>query len=222
MKTIELSNQEIITFLKSGLVIKNGQFGLIIEINEHTVFKFYYKSLYEIYQNPSKSILEQEIDTLIEIEQFLMKTSSHKETKLNRMFRNFKRFEGTKSENLIQGIAVYKNYPIGIFMRNYKEYEKLTDIYGKLDKKDKEKILLKIDELLLELEGHGVYPRDLKEDNVLVKEEDLDVVLIDLDGDETRFEDEEYIKNFQHIKQEVNKRRDEMRKRLGNANKIER
>jgi serine/threonine protein kinase len=214
MKIIELKNNEIIEILKNGNVINHGQFGLLIEINENIIFKFYYKDFFKTYEHPIQSTLDKEIDLSIEIEQFLIETGCIKETKLNRMFQNFKRLEGTKSENLIKGIVTYKKYPVGIILNNYKEYRKLTQIYKEFDKKDRERIILKIKDLLNELYEHGVYPIDLKEDNILIKEDNLDIVIVDLDGSETRFEDKEYIKEIPHIKQNVKNRYDAMVKRL--------
>jgi hypothetical protein len=214
MKIIELKNNEIIDVLKNGNIINKGQFGLLIEINENIIFKFYYKDFLKTCQQPVQSTLDKEIDISIEIEQFLIETSCIRETKLNSMLQNFKRLEGTKSENLIKGIATYKNYPIGIFLNNYKEYRKLAHIYKEFDKIDKEKIILKINNLLTELYEHGVYPIDLKEDNILIKKDNLDIVIVDLDGSETRFEDKEYIKEIPHIKQNVKNRYYEMVKRL--------
>lgn len=61
---------------------------------------------------------------------------------------------------------------------------------------------------------HGIIPRDIKEDNIMVRREDLDVKLIDLDDTETRYENEEYLEEFPYIKQEAIRTFENMKKRL--------
>lgn len=68
--------------------------------------------------------------------------------------------------------------------------------------------------MLFRLFEYGVYPLDLKESNVLVKPETLDVQFIDLDGLETRYEDEDYIERFSYIKEDVIKSFEIMEQRL--------
>ena len=54
----------------------------------------------------------------------------------------------------------------------------------------------------------------LKESNILVNCETLDVQFIDLDGGETRYEDEDYIKRFDYIKKDAIKSFEIMEQRL--------
>ena len=61
---------------------------------------------------------------------------------------------------------------------------------------------------------NNIYPHDLKESNIMINLNNLDIKLIDLDGDETRYEDIEYVLQYPYIKNNCIIRYNEMRKRL--------
>ncbi|HPE14652.1 MAG TPA: hypothetical protein PLT65_02310 [Bacilli bacterium] len=60
----------------------------------------------------------------------------------------------------------------------------------------------------------NIYPQDVKENNILLRKRDLDVKFIDLDDDETRYEQKEYIEKFPHVLRTPLTQFDDMCKRL--------
>ena len=109
----------------------------------------------------------------------------------------------TQSRTLIKGTAIYQGYPIGVFLENYKGYDKLGTVFQSAS-------------LLADLYKNGIIPRDIKEDNILVRKNDLDVKLIDLDDIETRYEDQDYLQEYSYIRKDAAEAFEKMKKRLLN------
>jgi hypothetical protein len=214
MEVVEVQGEDLINLIKEGRVIGKGCFGVLLEINEFLVLKFYYKSFFGAYESRRKEVLVNEVEREKEIDDFVVDSGIAMQTRLNYMLNNFKRLVNTKNENFIKGIATINNYPVGIFMKNLKTYNRLTDVCKTTSNETKELIISKIYDLLEDLESHGVYPTDLREDNILVRMSDLDVVIIDLDGKETRYEDDDYIFDYPDIKKEVANMQEKLVRRL--------
>ena len=120
----------------------------------------------------------------------------------------------TQSRTLIKGTAIYQGYPIGVFLENYKGYDKLGTVFLDLHENEQKLILDKSANLLADLYKNGIIPRDIKEDNILVRKNDLDVKLIDLDDIETRYEDQDYLQEYPYIRKDAAEAFEKMKKRL--------
>lgn len=188
MNIIEISNQELINFLSNK---KNcydyGAFGILFKYDNSTLLKIYYEDIFNTYTTLDSNKLDQEIIN-IDI------------NKLDQLKKIYTTLKKTKSNSLIKGIITYKGYPIGILLEYYKNYLKLSVTYEKLNPNDKIKVLSNIKELLNNLFENNIYPTDIKEDNILINPDNLDIKLIDLDGIETQIKNNEYIKKCPHIK----------------------
>ena len=62
---------------------------------------------------------------------------------------------------------------------------------------------------MADLYKNGIIPRDIKEDNILVRKNDLDVKLIDLD-------DQDYLQEYSYIRKDAAEAFEKMKKRLLN------
>lgn len=85
-----------------------------------------------------------------------------------------------------------------------------------LHENEQKLILDKSASLLADLYKNGIIPRDIKEDNILVRKNDLDVKLIDLDDNETRYEDQDYLQEYSYIRKDAAEAFEKMKKRLLN------
>ena len=63
---------------------------------------------------------------------------------------------------------------------------------------------------MADLYKNGIIPRDIKEDNILVRK------LIDLDDIETRYEDQDYLQEYSYIRKDAAEAFEKMKKRLLN------
>ena len=199
----ELNKIEIGKLLFNSKIVGQGTYGLIVEYDDNTLIKIYYKDIFETYHNKDITKLDEEIILKNKVEKETLQLGIIKKNKLEEMKNKIKQLETTKSSGLIKGLATYNDCLIGVFLEYYKEYEKLSLIFDKLNKQQQEKVLKKSGRILGDLFKHGIFPRDIKEDNILVRKEDLDIKLIDLDDIETRYENKEYIKEFPYIKKEA-------------------
>lgn len=213
----ELSLEEMRKILFESRIIGQGTYGMVTKSEEGTLVKIYYKEIQNTYFSKDISKLDKEIEDNIKIEKQLKEMLPKKQTKLERMRTYTEQLEKTKSGSLIKGIATYKGYLIGVFLQEYKGYELLRDIFEKLGEEERKIVLSSTAMLLGDLYKHGIIPRDIKEDNIMVRKEDLDVKIIDLDDSETRYETEEYLEEFPHIKQEAIRTFENMKKRLQNV-----
>ena len=188
MNIIEISKQELINFLSNKKnYYDHGAFGILFEYNDSTLLKIYYEDIFNTYTTLDSNKLDQEIINI----------NINKLEQLKKIYTTLKK---TKTNSLIKGIITYNGYPIGILLEYYKNYLKLSIAYKKLNQNAKIKVLSNIKELLNNLFENDIYPTDIKEDNILINPDNLDIKLIDLDGIETQIKNAEYIKKYPRIK----------------------
>ena len=201
MEFIELSKEKIIKLLANKKnYYDNGAYGILINYDDTTLIKLYYKDIFGTYTTLNSETLDKEINILLEVDKEMNEFNLNYTSKLQHLKEIYKTLIKTKSNSLIKGIAMYKGYPIGILLEKYKNYIKLSQVYKNLNKQDKIQVLEKVKELMFDLFNNNIFPTDIKENNILINPDNLDIKLIDLDGHETRIETENYIKKYPHIK----------------------
>ena len=201
MEIIELSAEKIIELLSNkNKYYDYGAYGILAEYNDTTLIKIYYKDIFNTYTSLDIKTLDEEINILLEVEKDMMEFNKSYITKLQQLKTIYRALKKTKSNSLIKGIVTYKSYPIGVLLENYKNYLKLSQIYKNLSNEDKIEVLNRVKELMFDLLDNNIYPADIKENNILINPNNLDIKLIDLDGHETRIETKTYIEKYPHIK----------------------
>jgi len=205
------SKEEIKKLLFESEVIGHGTYGLIVKYDEDTLLKIYYKDIFDTFYLKN-----------IEIENEMIQMGLKCKTRLKDMISRIQQLENTKSRGLIKGIAMYKECMIGVFLERYKNYDTLTNVFSDLQKADQKRVLDVTANLLVDLYKNGVVPVDIKEDNVMVRKKDLDIKLIDLDDNETRYEDKKYLYEHSYIKKDVINSFEKMKDRLEKINVPER
>lgn len=201
MNIIKLSKKELISFLiDTDNYYGQGTYGILKKYNETTLLKIYYKDIIETYMSLDVNKLDKEIDELLKIEKQMKKINHNYEDKLQHIKKIYSHLKNSKSSSLIKGVAIYKRYPIGIFLENYKDYLLFKEVYTQLNNEQKIKILNKTKELIIDLFNNNIYPTDIKENNILINPVNLDIKVIDLDGTETRVETKDHIINYPYIK----------------------
>lgn len=207
MKKIEINKENLMKLLKNkDITIGQGTYGLVKKIDDNTLLKIYYKKIYNTYKSLNEQTLDKEISNNKEIADFI-RNPVHEELRRKKLLKLYEL-------SLINGIVLYEDYEIGVLLTYYKDYEELTDSFQKLSLNEKKETLSKIKIELENLMKNNIYPHDLKESNIMINLNNLDIKLIDLDGDETRYEDIEYVLQYPYIKNECIIRYTEMKKRL--------
>lgn len=213
MNYIEITKEQLLALLFEGEIIGMGTYGIVKEINPTTLAKIYYKEIIDtyLYKDPSK--LDKEIERNKSVREILYKEPNSDESD------NLEKLEESKLNylfeiGLLKGILIYNGYKIGVLLNYYKDYAKLTEISKNLSIDKLNFVMERVRERLDDMMQSGIYPRDLKEDNILIRPENLDIVFIDLDDSETRFEQMDYILAYPHIKNGCIKRYKEMKKRV--------
>ncbi len=219
MMNKELEKDEIIKILSEYEVVGKGSYGILFKYDENTLLKIYYKDIFDAYMDISK--LDSVIKLNLEIEEEMKNINNKYRTNLETAISNINQLQSTKSNSLIKGVATYKSYLIGSFIEYYREHELLSKIFPSLNNSEQRSIFDTLADLIADLYEHGVCPTDLKEDNIMVRKSDLDIKIIDLDGEGTRYENTEYLKEFPHIKRNVIKAFMDMKKRLEKSIEIE-
>lgn len=178
MEVYEMSGERVLQFFQSSRGIGQGAYGHVIPFTKDLLFKLYYSEFSQTMRRPTIERLEEEINH--NKLWFGIKDFSELKKKCERL-------ELCKKGTYLRGIVTYKNYPIGVVMKWYKQYRTLERIYCQLLNKEKKYVLSEVKRQLLELLELGIFATDVKEDNVLVHPKNLDTVLIDLDDDMTRY-----------------------------------
>lgn len=86
MKTENLNKEELQNLLFKSKVIGQGSYGLIVEYDDNTLLKIYYKDIFETYNSRNIAKIDEEINNRIEVENQMikMKILDKKEYKLLR------------------------------------------------------------------------------------------------------------------------------------------
>lgn len=209
MQVIEISKDKFLSYLLNPNPIFQGQFGKIV-LDNNKLYKIYYRDFIKTYINKDECLLDDEVNSLLEIEKltnFELRDPYKKLNELNRLAR-------TKSTSLITGVLSYKGLLVGIQMNYLKNYTTLKEISTRVEDSKLVIYLNKVYELVCNLLMENIVPTDVKEDNILVNEETKDVVLIDLDGSETIYGPDNYLIDFPYNLDIINNNFDKMVNRL--------
>ena len=209
MQVIEISKDKFLSYLLNPNPIFQGQFGKIV-LDNNKLYKIYYRDFIKTYINKDECFLDDEVNSLLEIEKltnFELRDPYKKLNELNRLAR-------TKSASLITGVLSYNGLLVGIQMNYLKNYTTLKEISTRVEDSKLVIYLNKVYELVYDLLKENIVPTDVKEDNILVNEETNDVVLIDLDGSETIYGPDNYLIDFPYNLDIINNNFDKMVNRL--------
>lgn len=209
MQVIEISKDKFLSYLLNPNPIFQGQFGKIV-LDNNKLYKIYYRDFIKTYINKDECFLDDEVNSLLEIEKltnFELRDPYKKLNELNRLAR-------TKLASLITGVLSYNGLLVGIQMNYLKNYTTLKEISTRVEDSKLVIYLNKVYELVCNLLMENIVPTDVKEDNILVNEETKDVVLIDLDGSETIYGPDNYLIDFPYNLDIINNNFDKMVNRL--------
>lgn len=209
MQVIEISKDKFLSYLLNPNPIFQGQFGKIV-LDNNKLYKIYYRDFIKTYINKDECFLDDEVNSLLEIEKltnFELRDPYKKLNELNRLAR-------TKSASLITGVLSYNGLLVGIQMNYLKNYITLKEISTRVEDSKLVIYLNKVYELVCNLLMENIVPTDVKEDNILINEETNDVVLIDLDGSETIYGPDNYLIDFPYNLDIINNNFDKMVNRL--------
>lgn len=209
MQVIEISKDKFLSYLLNPNPIFQGQFGKIV-LDNNKLYKIYYRDFIKTYINKDECFLDDEVNSLLEIEKltnFELRNPYKKLNELNRLAR-------TKLASLITGVLSYKGLLVGIQMNYLKNYITLKEISTRVEDSKLVIYLNKVYELVCNLLMENIVPTDVKEDNILINEETKDVVLIDLDGSETIYGPDHYLMDFPYNLDIINNSFDKMVNRL--------
>lgn len=209
MQVIEISKDKFLSYLLNPNPIFQGQFGKIV-LDNNKLYKIYYRDFIKTYINKDECFLDDEVNSLLEIEKltnFELRDPYKKLNELNRLAR-------TKSASLITGVLSYNGLLVGIQMNYLKNYTTLKEISTRVEDSKLVIYLNKVYEFVCNLLMENIVPTDVKEDNILVNEETKDVVLIDLDGSETIYGPDHYLMDFPYNLDIINNSFDKMVNRL--------
>ena len=212
MNEIHLSPKKLIELMSNrDRIIGQGTYGIVTPYDNESLIKIYYKLIFDGYYYSDEAKLIDEISIRKTIEQREILTSSDYKDSLD---RDNKKLEILESIGLVKAKVFCNDYFIGVLLNYYLNYNEVTDIFHTLSLNEKKTVLNKIEQYLYFLMSSNIYPRDIKENNILVRKQDLDIKFIDLDDQETRYEEKEYVERFPHIEKQCEEQYVRMYKRL--------
>lgn len=178
MEIYEMSGERALQLLHSPKPIGDGAYGWVLPYTDDLLFKLYYSEFYDTINWTTMEQLEKNIED---------NKSRFGVKDFRRLKEKCERLELCKNGTYIRGIATYKDYPLGIIMKWYKEHQTFEKLCPILSPEQRKYVLSQAKEQLLELIELGIFATDVKVDNILVHPESLDTVLIDLDDDMTAY-----------------------------------
>ena len=203
MSIKKLSIKELIYHCSLRGNIGSGCQGIINKYDDSTVLKIYYSYIYSGYNTLDPEILTAEIEDLKRIENILIKNGNYI-GRLGKLRYLHQKLSLTRSP-IIKSIALCNDYPVGVFLEYYKDYESICKCFNSLKQSDKKIVLERIKGLIDDLVNHDIYPTDLHLNNIIIDKKTLSVKLIDLDDYKTVVEPKKHIKKISLLKKECYK-----------------
>lgn len=217
MKIKELTKEQLMYLLCNDKPLFQGQFGILTLLGDK-LYKIYYKELIDTYLSKDESKLDDEVETLLSVEEITK--SGLYDAKMHS--NKFEKLADTKMKDLITSVLSYRGLCVGVEMSYYKDYTTLTNAQKRLRGPALNVCLTHAWEQINELLDNNIVPKDIKEDNILVNITTLDTVIIDLDGMETVYGPDNYIEEYPYAKKEVIRRYEEMKSRILEKQEIDR
>ncbi len=212
MKEIHLSSKKLIELMSEReKIIGQGTYGIVIPYDEETLIKIYYKQIFEGCYYLDETKLIEEIYSNKSVCDVMMQ---HNTNYIDSLDRDNKKLEILEKIGLVKAKVFCNDYFIGLLLNYYLDYREVNDIFSDLSLDEKKIVLNRIKQYLYFLMSNNIYPADIKENNILIRKEDLDIKFIDLDDQETRYEEREYIERFPHIEKQCEDQYNSMCKRL--------
>lgn len=208
MNYIELKPKEVIDYFKNKPQIGMGLYGVLYEYDRDRLIKLYYRKYLKAYKSKKVRDFKSEMKINIELANFNFDFNSDK-----KLINLERRLENTSSKGLINAIVTNRGYRIGILEEYYKGYDILGNKIYDYTISERKYILEKVREKIFELFDAGIYPLDISEKNILLND-NKEVKIIDLDGDDVRLEEKEFILSHPNIQFEGETRLIEMEYRL--------
>lgn len=193
MNVIELSKEQLFNLLVNDNFINIGGTGILILVND-SLYKVHYKTFFDTY-------IQKDIDYLDEEADMILRNS--KTYLAEEWSKKFDRLEKTFSAGTIKNVLTYRGIFVGIEMIYLRDYITLTKASSKLKEDKLKQIMGNIWHLINNLLENDIAPTDIKEENIMVNIDSLDVKLIDLDGIETRYGYTGYLNEYPYIKHRI-------------------
>lgn len=195
MYTEELNGQKVSYYWNSPSIIDLGGFIKLIPYRGDTLLKLYCYSYPKTTKTGSMEQLEEEI---------ALKKEKFKERDLYRLSRKLEQLQNGNQKSSLEGIALFKHYPIGVIKKWNKEYETLENIYSSLLPEEKTRVLEKLKEKIIELEQLGFFPYGITTNTILVNPRTLEIEISNLDEEITSFIEWDKVRDYQYINNSYN------------------
>ena len=193
MEIINLTKEDFLYMLLDDDPFDSGYYGKLY-LKDNKLYKINYRDFMEMLVKDNKLDIDEFVDNDLKI---LMSFNYNYKNPEYRA-KEFDRLKDTKTNDLITGVLSYRDLFVGIIMNYYKGYIPLTKAINDLSLEQINCFIDKAKELVYDLMEHGIVPRDIKEDNILVNLETNDVKLIDLDDIHTIYGPLDYVEKYPH------------------------
>lgn len=209
MKIIDINKEKFFNMLTNPKPYFLGKDSLLIQENGK-MYKIFYRDFINAYNSKRIDRIDYDVDMWFSVENRFDTGKHNPQIKL----KEFERLLDTKSKDLVTGVLSYRNLYIGLEMTYYSDYITLAKASTLVSKEVLDSYLEKCLILVNDLLDHNIFPCDLKANNVVVNIQTGDVVLIDLDGKQTIYGNQERINDFTYNRKVVVESFNAMRNRL--------
>lgn len=189
MIILDMTPQEVQTIINGCKHLGNGCFGLVVKLDEDTLFKFNYKDFFDCFEQKDRKVqldklgdITREIEIRKDIAQILY---NGEPTRIEHIKKMIARQDKVKLSTLTQGLVYSNGFCIGYILKNHKN---MKDLYPYmvsralvLTQEEKEHIMKQIKERLDELFENHIYVLDFSLNNMLYDKQTRTVELIDFE-----------------------------------------
>ncbi len=184
-----MTPQEVQTIINGCKHLGNGCFGLVVKLDEDTLFKFNYKDFFDCFEQKDRKVqldklgdITREIEIRKDIAQILY---NGEPTRIEHIKKMIARQDKVKLSTLTQGLVYSNGFCVGYILKNHKNMQDLYPYMVSralvLTQEEKEHIMKQIKERLDELFENHIYVLDFSLNNMLYDKQTRTVELIDFE-----------------------------------------
>lgn len=189
MIILEMTPSEVQTIINGCKHLGNGCFGLVVKLDEDTLFKFNYKDFFDCFEVKDRKVqldklgdISKEIEIRKEIADMLY---GGEPTRIEHIKKMIARQDNVKLTTLTQGLVYSNGFCVGYVLKNHKNHKELYPYMVSralvLSQEEKEHIIKQIKTRLDELFENHIYILDFSLNNMLYDPKTRTVEIIDFE-----------------------------------------
>ena len=182
MKKLELSTKELSLIVAKSKIIGQGSYGIIYELDDDTLFKFFYKNFIHNFEKKNNAFDYRKLNDISKMLEIYKKIDTH-DILFEKNIKIINLHDKILLTKLTEGVVLVNGYCVGYLLHYHKDMTNLYDFLknNKLSTSIKKHIFNNIKKAVDELVDNNIFMDDLTVGNILINPKDNSIEIIDFE-----------------------------------------